>query len=186
MLSTMQDSQLTVAALLRHSTAIHAGSRIAGFDGENVQYTDYATLSGRAGRLVSVLRRLGIEPGDRVGTFCWNTPEHLEAYFAVPCMGAVLHLMNVRLFPDQLAYTVNHAGDRVVIVDASLVPVLAKSAPQFKTVERYVVIGKPCEELPGECLDYEELLAQSEDGAPWAEIDERSAAAMCYTSGTTG
>src|SRR5579872_856486 len=157
MLSTMQDRPLTVPFLFGHGAEIHASSRISAFDGEQVTATTFGALARRSRRFASVLGRLGIRPGDRVGTFCWNTPHHLEAYFAIPCMGAVLHLLNVRLFPDQLAYIVNHAADRIVVVDSSLVPVLAKAAPQFKTVERYIVIGHPCESLPGECFDYEEL-----------------------------
>jgi fatty-acyl-CoA synthase len=186
MLSTMQDRQLTVQSLFQHGAGVHAASGISFFDGERIGRTTFAHLASRAARLAAGLRRLGIGPGDRVGTFCWNTPEHLECYFAAPSMGAVLHLLNVRLFPDQLGYIVNHAADRVVIVDASLVPVLAKAAGQFRTVERYVIIGKPCESLPGECIDYEDLLSGEQPEADWPEVDERSAAAMCYTSGTTG
>src|SRR5579872_2381201 len=136
MWSTMQDRQLTVASLFRHGASIHAESRIGGFDGDAVRWTDYGKLARRAVRLSGALRRLGIQPGDRVGTFCWNTAEHLEAYFAAPCLGAVLHMLNVRLFPDQLAYIVNHAADRIIVADASLVPVLAKAAHLFETVER--------------------------------------------------
>ncbi|HEV2446780.1 MAG TPA: long-chain fatty acid--CoA ligase [Candidatus Sulfopaludibacter sp.] len=186
MLSTMQDSALTVQSLFLQSAAMHAGSRVSAFDGEGDSHTTYADLAGRVTRLAAALRRFGIQPGDRVGTFCWNTPPHLEAYFAIPGMGAVLHTLNVRLFPDQLSYIVNHAADRIIIVDASLVPVLAKAAGQFRTVERYFVIGDACEPLPGECLDYEVVLAGEQLHCDWPEIDERSAAGMCYTSGTTG
>ena len=182
----MQYGPLTVPFLFNYGAGIHAASRISSFDGERVTATTFGELAVRTCHFASALHRLGIRPGDRVGTFCWNTPPHLEAYFAVPCMGAILHLLNVRLFPDQLAYIVNHAADRIVIADASLVPILAKAAPQFKTVERFIIIGQPCESLPRESLDYEELLSQETAGAEWPEIDERSAAAMCYTSGTTG
>src|SRR5271165_5779036 len=100
MLSTMQDRQLTVPSLFRHGAAIHADSRISSFDGERVSATTFAHVAARASRLTAALHRLAVRPGDRVGTFCWNTPQHLEAYFAVPCMGAVLHLLNIRLFPE--------------------------------------------------------------------------------------
>jgi fatty-acyl-CoA synthase len=186
MLSTMQDRQLTVQSLFLHGASIHADSRISGFDGEQVQHTTFRDRAARMAKLARALRRLGIGPGDRVGTFCWNTPEHLEAYLAVPSMGAVLHTLNARLFPEQLSYIVNHAADRIIIVDALLVPVLAKAAPQFKTVERYLVFGKQCAALPAECLDYEKVLSAEEASYDWPEIDERSAAGMCYTSGTTG
>jgi len=186
MLSTMQDRPLTVQCLFQHGTALHSGSGIAAFDGDRVRHTAYADLAARVHKLAAALKRLGIREGDRVGTFCWNTPPHLEAYFAIPCMGAVLHTLNARLFPEQLSYIVNHAEDRIVIVDASLVGVLAKAAEQFRTVERYLVIGRSEEKLPGECLDYEEVLGKEEARYEWPEIDERSAAGMCYTSGTTG
>jgi fatty-acyl-CoA synthase len=186
MLSTMQDRQLTVQSLFRHGASVHAASRIAAFDGERVTRSNFEDLAGRAARLAAALRRLGVRAGDRVGTFCWNTPEHLEAYFAIPAMGAVLHTLNVRLFPEQLAYIVNHAADRIIVADSSLVPVLLKAASQFKTVERYITIGRPPEPLPGEQIDYEEALAAENPVYDWPEIDERSASAICYTSGTTG
>jgi fatty-acyl-CoA synthase len=137
-------------------------------------------------QLAAALRRMGIRPGDRVGTFCWNTPEHFEAYFAIPSMGGTLHTLNVRLFPEQLAYIANHAADCVIIVDASLVPELAKAASQFQTVKRYLVVGECAEKLPGECLDYEEVLAVEAPTYAWPDLEERGAAGMCYTSGTTG
>jgi len=175
----MQDRQLTVQSLFLHGATIHGESRVSAFDGERIRHTTFARLADRTTRLVAALRRLGIRPGDRVGTFCWNMPEHLEAYFAIPSMGAVLHTLNVRLFPDQLGYIVNHAADRIIIVDSSLVPVLAKAAPLFKTVERYLVIGGGGEGLPGECLDYDKQLAQETPAYDWPESDERSAAGMC-------
>jgi fatty-acyl-CoA synthase len=182
----MQESGVTIQGLFLHGAGQYPGSRLTGFDGQNVRHTSYAAAADRAGRLANVLRRLGIEPGDRVGTFCWNTLEHLEAYFAIASMGAVLHTNNVRLFPEQLAYIVNHAADRVLIVDGSLAGVLAKAAGQFRTVERFLVIGDATEALPGEMLDYETELAREGADFDWPEIDERSAAGMCYTSGTTG
>jgi fatty-acyl-CoA synthase len=186
MLSTMQDWPLTVQALFKHAAGVHADSRISAFDGACVRHTTFGHTAARVHQLAAALHRLGIRPGDRVGSFCWNTPEHLEAYFAVPSMGAILHTLNVRLFPEQLAYIVNHAADRVIIVDSSLLPVLAKAASHLQTVERYLVIGNCPGELPGECLDYEDVLAAETSAYDWPELDERSAAGMCYTSGTTG
>jgi len=182
----MQDRPLTVHALFRHGAAIYAGSQVAGFDGEAVRRRSYQETAGRVARLAAALRRLGIRPGDRVGTFCSNTPEHLEAYLAIPSMGAVLHTLNLRLFPEQLAYVVNHAEDRVILVEGALAGVLAKAAPQFKTVERYIVIGANPDCLPGEWLDYDELLGGETPVDNWPDLDECTAAAMCYTSGTTG
>src|SRR5262249_34883207 len=141
----------------------------------------------RAERLAAALARLGVRAADRVATFCWNTREHLEAYFAVPGMGAVLHTLNIRLFPDQLVYVANHARDRVLLVDDSLVPQLAKVRPQLETVEHVIVVGDgDAKALGPEVLRYEALLAAERPGFAWPDLDERSPAAMCYTSGTTG
>ena len=129
--STMQDAQLTITALLRHGQSVYADSVVRTFD------------------------------GDRVGTFLWNTQEHLEAYFAVPSMGAVLHTLNLRLFPEQLAYVIDHGQDRVVIVDATVLPLLAKVADQIPTVEHYVLVGEGDTSLLGDVpvSRYEDLLA---------------------------
>jgi fatty-acyl-CoA synthase len=184
--STMQDFPLTIPHLLRHGQAVHGRSQVATFDGEGVLKASFGQVAERAERLAAGLRRLGVGHGDRVGTFCWNHQEHLEAYLAVPSMGAVLHTLNIRLFPEQLAFVANHAEDRVIIVDDSLVPLLVRVAHQLKTVEHYIVIGDGDASALGEVLRYEEVLAAEQPGFSWPDLDERSAAAMCYTSGTTG
>ncbi|HLG16806.1 MAG TPA: long-chain fatty acid--CoA ligase [Blastocatellia bacterium] len=186
MLSTMQDRPLTINAIFEHGRKIFPDSEVVTFMGDGSRRASFAQVGDRAGRLAAALTRLGIKPGDRVGTFCWNTQEHLEAYFAIPCMGAVLHTLNLRLFAEQLTYIINHAEDRVIIVDDSLLPLLAKVTPDLKTVERYIVIGDGDASALGDVLRYEELLAAEQPGFAWPEIDERAAAAMCYTSGTTG
>jgi fatty-acyl-CoA synthase len=157
-----------------------------------VQRTTFAEVSGRIDRLARALGELGVEQGDRVGTFAWNNQRHFELYFAIPCVGAVLHTLNVRLFEEQLSYIVNHAEDKVIFVDASLVPLLAKLAPSFQTVAQYVVMGdadddqSEIDSLPNAVL-YEELLERAGPGGfDYPEVDERQAAALCYTSGTTG
>ena len=152
-----------------------------------VERATFAEASERIDRLARALGRLGVEQGDRVGTFAWNNQRHFELYFAIPCVGAVLHTLNIRLFEEQLTYIVNHAEDRVIFVDDSLVPVLEKLAPSFETVEHYVVMGDgDAGSLPN-ALRYEELLEQAGPGAfDYPEVDERQAAALCYTSGTTG
>ncbi|HUB73123.1 MAG TPA: long-chain fatty acid--CoA ligase [Solirubrobacteraceae bacterium] len=159
-------------------------------DGETVLRASHAEVSARVDRLARALRALGIEQGERVGTFAWNNQRHFELYFAVPCTGAVLHTLNIRLFEEQLAYIVNHAEDRVIFVDGSLVPLLAKLAPSFHTVERYVVMGEDEQALAAElpnALGYEQLLEQAGGGPfEYPELDERQAASLCYTSGTTG
>src|SRR5262249_10051063 len=157
--------------------------RVATWEGERARHVTFAEVADRVGRLAAALRRLGIRPGDRVATFCWNTQEHLEAYLAVPSMGAVLHTLNVRLFPEQLAYVANHAADRIVLVDDSLVPVLARVRAELATVEHLVVIGSgDATPLGPEVLRYEDLLAAERPEFDWPALDERSAAAMCYTS----
>ena len=186
MLSTMQDRPLTVAALVGHGRTIHGGSEVVTCEGERVRRARFTEVAARAERLAGALRRLGIRAGDRVATFSWNTQEHLEAYLAVPSMGAVLHTLNIRLFPEQLAWVANHAADRIVLVDDTLVPVLAKVAAELRTVEHFVVIGEGDATPLGDVLRYQELLAAEPGGYDWPALDERSAAAMCYTSGTTG
>jgi fatty-acyl-CoA synthase len=193
MQSTMQDLPLNVGMIFRHGRALHGESEVVTFEGAASRHASFADVSARVDRLAAALGELDIESGDRVGTFMWNTQQHLEAYFAVPLIGAVLHTLNIRLFAEQLTYLVNHAGDRLVLVDDNLVPVLARVAADLKTVERYVVVGDgDYSDLeaaaPGaEFLRYEEVLDRADvDGLEYPEVEERAAAAMCYTSGTTG
>ncbi len=193
MQSTMQDFPLTVGMIFRHGRAVFGESEVVTFEGDGSRRASYAEVAERSDRLAIGLQGLGITTGDRVGTFLWNTQEHLEAYFAVPGIGAVLHTLNLRLFPEQLVYIVNHAADRVIIVDDNLVPVLSRVAGELKTVERYVVVGDgDASELEAaapnaEVLRYDALLAASDPtGFEYPEVDEKAAAAMCYTSGTTG
>jgi fatty-acyl-CoA synthase len=187
LLSTMQDHPLTITDLFRHGRTVHARSEVVTCGGETVRRASFAEVGDRAARLAGALRRLGIGAGDRVATFCWNAQEHLEAYHAVPSMGAVLHTLNVRLFPEQLTYVANHAEDRVILVDASLIPTLARVRDQLTTVQHVVVIGDgDASALGPDTLRYDELLAAERPEYDWPAIDERAAAAMCYTSGTTG
>jgi fatty-acyl-CoA synthase len=190
--STMQDFPLTIGMILRHGQAVYGDSEVVTFEGESSRRASYAGVVDRAERLAAALAGLGIARGDRVGTFCWNNQEHLEAYLAVPAMGAVLHTLNIRLFPELLAYVANHAEDRVVIVDDSLVPLLANVATELKTVEHYLVVGdgdaSALEDAAAgaEVVRYREVLDATDAGFAWPDLDERAAAAMCYTSGTTG
>ena len=157
-------------------------------DGTRTRAT-YADVAARCDRLAAALAGLGVVPGDRVGTLQWNTQAHLEAYLAIPCMGAVLHTLNLRLFADQLAWIINHAEDRVILVDGSLTPLLARSAGVLDKLEHVVVIGEPAAPLDGlraAVHDYETLLAAAPERFTWPALEERQAAALCYTSGTTG
>src|ERR1700674_662910 len=127
MIGTMQDFPLTVANILRHGRAIFGESRVVTLEeGGRTRTKTFAEVAARAEQLAAALRELGIRPGDRVGTFAWNTQEHLEAYLALPSMGAVLHTLNIRLFPEQLAWVINHGEDKVVIVDGSIAPLFAR------------------------------------------------------------
>ena len=181
----MSDYPLTIGSILEHGVKVHGDSVVAGWTGNSLKRTTFREVGARAKRLARALERLGIRPGDRVGTLCWNTQEHIEAYYAVSGMGAVVHTLNLRLFPEQLAFVINHAADRMLLVDACLLPVLARVASDLRTVERIIVIGE-APGIPNEFLRYEHLLAAEEPEFDWPELDERSAAAMCYTTGTTG
>jgi acyl-CoA synthetase (AMP-forming)/AMP-acid ligase II len=194
MRSTMQDYPLTVGAILRHGSGVHGDGQVVTATADGSRTRSYAELGARAARLANVLRSLGVTGDDRVGTFQWNNGEHLEAYFAVPSMGAVLHTLNIRLFPDQLTYIANHAEDKVVVVDGSLVGLLAQQLPTFETVEHVLVAGPEAASADLDRLRssgkqvhlYEELLDAADDAFAWPDLDELDAAAMCYTSGTTG
>jgi fatty-acyl-CoA synthase len=186
----MQDFPLTITTIMRYGTRVCGAAEIATWTGDGARRRTYAEVGERAARLAGALRALGVDGDQRVATFMWNNTEHLEAYLAVPSMGAVLHTLNLRLFPDQLVYIANHAEDYAVIVDGSLIPLLAPVLPQMKTVRHVVVVGDgdtaPLEGAGKELHSYEELLAAAPPEFDWPEIDERAAAAMCYTSGTTG
>ncbi|MEU3628806.1 long-chain fatty acid--CoA ligase [Amycolatopsis coloradensis] len=190
MLSTMQDGQLSLGRLLRHGTTVHSESEVITWTGSEARRETYRELGKHAARLANALRSLGITGDQRVGTFMWNNAEHMAAYLAIPAMGAVLHTLNIRLFPEQLVFVANHAEDQVVIVDGTLVPLLAKQLPELKTVRHVIVANGDASTLPApdgvQVHSYDELLAGQPDTFDWPEVDERSAAAMCYTSGTTG
>lgn len=181
----MMDFPLTLTRLLERARRHFPDKRIVTRTAEgSVSYT-YEDLYERVLRLARALRALGIRPGDRVASFAWNSHRHLELYFAVPCIGAILHTVNIRLFPEQIAYIVNHAEDRLIFLDDSLIGAVEALAPELRTVERYVVMGDvPETSLPVE--SYEALLEAHEANLAWPELDERHPAIVCYTSGTTG
>jgi fatty-acyl-CoA synthase len=184
----MQDDfPLNLHHIRRRMLACHPDGQVVSLTARGTVRASYGEISERVDRLARVLDRLGVRQGDRVGTFAWNNQRHFELYMAIPCVGAVLHTLNVRLFAEQLTYIVNHAEDEVIFVDDSLVPLLEPLASTFGGVRHYVIMGDgDMGSLPG-ALRYEDLLADAGPGAfDYPEIDERQAAALCYTSGTTG
>ena len=193
MRSTIMDIPLTIASIMRYGTSVFGDREVVTCTEDGTRRRTYAEAGRRAARLANALRRLGVDSDQRVGTFMWNNAEHLEAYLAVPSMGAVLHTLNIRLAADEVAYIATHAEDYAVIVDASLLAKFAEVLPHTPTIKHVIVAGAPLAEVPEAAAlagvsvhDYEELLAAEDDSYPWPVLDEYSAAAMCYTSGTTG
>jgi len=185
----MMDVPLTTRLLLDRMNAVHRQSRVVTLlePGGQRRTARFRDVADRAARLAAALSRLGVGSGDCVGSFAWNTQAHLETYYAVMGMGAVLHTINLRLHPQQIAYTIRHAGDRVVIIDASLADVFAKLRPQLDCVEHVVVIGdRPGERAHDAVIDYDDLVGSQDGAFAWPDVDERAAASLCYTSGTTG
>src|SRR5881409_2413291 len=173
----MMDFPLTLNHLLKRAEIYFGGGEIVSRRADkSLHRTNYRDVMRRAKRLAAALQKLGLERGDRVGTLCWNHSQHHEAYFGIPCGGFVLHTLNLRLHPNDLNYIADHAGDRAVIVDRALLPLLEQFR-QGTQIEHVWVVED----------SYEELLATA-DPDEWEdpELDEREAAAMCYTSGTTG
>jgi len=188
--STMQNSPLTVAAILRYAVSVHGDRTVTTATGDGFRHATYREVGQQAARLANALRRLGIDGDQRVATFMWNNQEHLEAYVAVPSMGAVLHTLNIRLFPEQVEFVACEADDRVIIADVSLAPILGPVLRNMETVHTVIVVGSgdmsPFEGSGKQVLGYHEITAAESDQFDWPDIDENSAAAMCYTSGTTG
>ncbi|MEO8609270.1 MAG: long-chain fatty acid--CoA ligase [Chloroflexota bacterium] len=183
----MMDYQLTLQPILERAYKLYPKRELATKIGPNMHRYTYADMYKRVGKLANALKRLGVEPGDRVGTLAWNTYRHMELYFAIPCMGAVLHTLNLRLPPEQLVYIVNHAEDKVIFVDQSLLPLVEKLAEHFKTVKTFVVMADaPLQTTLPNALNYEDIVGAEDSEYPWPQLEEHEAAAMCYTSGTTG
>jgi len=182
----MQDVPLNLPNLIRHAERLHPGKTVTTKTAEGKKTATFAEVIERSRRLAAALRGLGVQDHERVATLCWNHQEHLEAYIAAPCMGAVLHTLNLRLFPDDLAYIVQHAEDRVLIMDKCLWPLWEKVAPRVTCVRDIIVIDDvPGPKIPG-THDFEELIAGAEPLDYALDLPENQAAAMCYTSGTTG
>lgn len=190
MLGLMQDWPLLCHRIIEHAARIHGNQEVVTRSVEGpIVRTTYAQIHQRALKVSQMLDRAGIKLGDRVATIAWNTARHLECWYGIMGIGAICHTVNPRLFPDQIAWIVNHAQDRVMITDLTFIPVLEKIADQIPSVERFVVLTD-AEHMPQTTLKnavaYEEWLKEADGDFEWKTFDENTAAAMCYTSGTTG
>ncbi|HZA46768.1 MAG TPA: long-chain fatty acid--CoA ligase [Rubrobacter sp.] len=181
-----QDYQLTLPAILRRAEQLYGYREIVTRrPDKSFHRHTFADFVSRSKRLAVALKKLGLEDGDRVGTLGWNTYQHLEAYFGAPCSGAVLHTLNPRLHEDDLSFIANHAEDRVMLVDEALVPVFQKF--RDKTNIEHAVVVTEGGDVPDGMMGYEDLLADADEADfVYRDFDEKQAAAMCYTSGTTG
>ena len=190
MLGLMQDWPLTVDKILDHAKNWHPNREVVTRSVEGpIERTTYGAIHGRAKRVSNALRAWGVQPGDRIATLAWNTGDHIETWYGIMGIGAVCHTLNPRLFPEQLVYIINHAGDRIIFVDLTFVPLLDAILPHCPSVERVVVMTDrdhmPQTKLPVvEC--YETVLEQSSEDIEWGGFDEQTACGLCYTSGTTG
>ena len=194
MLGLMQQQPLMIASLLTHAARHHADAPVVSQSAEGgIHRTSWAETEHRARRLARAMQAIGLVAQDRVGTLAWNDYRHLEVYYAAPGMQAICHTINPRLHPDDIAYIINHAGDRVLFVDPGFAPLLAVVAPKVKDSVRAVVVmtnaaSMPALDLPaGMALHcYDELMAAADEDYEWPRFDENTASALCYTSGTTG
>src|SRR5213080_142057 len=188
----MQDYELSLQHILWRIERLHQKKEVVTKRDEGIHRITYGEMVPRINRLAGALKQLGVKPGDRVATLAWNNSRHLELYYAVPCMGAVLHTLNLRLFPQHLEFIINDAEDKVLFVDQSLLPLLKPLVGKIPTIKTMVLMsdtpaaGAAKDDGLPEMLDYETLLAAESESYPWPKISERMAAAMCYTSGTTG
>jgi acyl-CoA synthetase (AMP-forming)/AMP-acid ligase II len=190
MLGLMQDWPLRIHRIIDHAAKYHPHRTIISRSVEGpVHRTDYAQVRTRSLKLAQRLAREGLKPGDRVATLAWNTWRHLEAWYGITGAGCIYHTVNPRLFRDQIAWIINHAEDRLMLVDLTFVPILEAIADQIPTITRFIVltdaINMPATSLKG-AVDYESWLAEADGDFTWLPVDETAAAGMAYTSGTTG
>jgi fatty-acyl-CoA synthase len=186
----MMDTPLLISSILEHAARVYGKQEVVGRPVEGgTDRRTYAELRDRAAQLANALQRLGVKPGDRVATLAWNSIRHLEVYYAASSMGAICHVMNPRYSPEQIGYIVNHAEDRVLLVESTFLPLVAALREHMPKLETVIVMA-PADAQPEtafEALNYEELVqAEAPDFAWPTDLDERTAAGLCYTSGTTG
>ena len=186
----IQDRPLLISSLIEHANSFHPGAEIVSRTVEGpIHRCTYGDIYRRSKRVAKALIALGVEPGDRIATLAWNGYRHMELYFGVSGMGAVLHTINPRLFPDQVEYIANHAEDKFLFFDLTFVPLLEKLAPALKTVKGFVAMTDrahmPEAKIPN-LLCYEEVVGVQDSDYAWPVLDERTASSLCYTSGTTG
>lgn len=187
MLGRMMNYPLTIGHLLDRASTYHGRTEVVSVRPDrSVTRTTYADLATRSARLANALTKLGIKSGDRVATLAWNHHQHLECYYGVPAMGAVVHTLNLRLHPTEIGYIANHAEDVVIVVDQSLWALFEKFRPLVTSLRHVIVVRDKGEPLPEGTLDYEALLAEASPDITWPKLDENTAAMLCYTSGTTG
>ena len=186
MQSTMMNTPLGVVTLHQFGARHFPSSRVGDYDGERIHWRAYADVHADSQRLAAGLTQLGLERGDRVGTFMWNSSQHLAAYLAAPSMGGVLHTVNCRLSPDHMAYIINHADDRFLLVDGRLAAQIAPVLPLIPNVRHIIVTQGDSALSDSRVVDYDALLAAQEAVFVWPEPEENAAAGICYTSGTTG
>ena len=169
---------LLITTIMRHADRVNAASEVVSVTAENPRHRcTLADVFRRTRQLANALTKAGVRPGDRIATLAWNDYRHLELYYAVSCIGAVLHTLNPRLYPEQIVYIANHAGDRMLFADLTLMPLVEKLRPSLPKLERVFVLSND---------SYEPFIAGESDRFDWPELDERTASALCYTSGTTG
>jgi fatty-acyl-CoA synthase len=190
MLGLMQDWPMTLDKILDHAKANHSKRGLVTRTLEGpLERIGYGDIHARAKQVTAALQQSGVQLGDRVATLAWNTTRHMEVWFGAMSMGAVLHTLNPRLHPDQIAWIVNHAGDKFIFLDVTFAPIIEKIAAQLPSVERFVILTDdahmPPTSIPG-CVSYESFIAGKPTTVRWGGFDENTAAGLCYTSGTTG
>lgn len=189
MLGLMQDRQLLISSLIEHAARYHPDAPIVSKTCEGpIVRSSYGKLRARAAKMAKALQKMGVKKGDRVATLAWNTHRHMELYFAVSGIGAVLHTVNPRLFPEQIDYILNHAESRVLFFDITFAGLVGELKQKLPLIETFVAMTDE-RYLPTEvagCTCYESLVADESDEFAWPEFDEKTASSLCYTSGTTG